>query len=212
MNPENPEALKALRELLGEGFTLQEVVELVEQDPSLLSVADSLREILQQRADQPLPPLSADFTQKVLEKLPTRRSLGKIFQDFLSVRNLSWAGGAAVALFASVYFGLRIFFPSPTLVAQLHPKVQPGSQKIYRVRFTTHQPQAQSVELAGDFNQWIPLPLKKEANGTFVGDLALSKGTYAYAFVLDGQKWVPDETVPRRVEDGFGNVNSLLNL
>jgi hypothetical protein len=68
--------------------------------------------------------------------------------------------------------------------------------------------------LAGDFNQWNPVELipTPQGDGTFALEMPLSGGTYAYAFLVDGKKWVNDPSVPRKVEDGFGNFNSLLNL
>jgi hypothetical protein len=40
----------------------------------------------------------------------------------------------------------------------------------------------------------------------------MEEGTYTYAFLVDGKKWIPDPAVSRKVADGFGNVNSLINL
>jgi len=41
--------------------------------------------------------------------------------------------------------------------------------------------------------------------------LTLPVGQHQYAFVVDGQRWVPDPGAPA-VDDGFGRRNSVLTL
>jgi hypothetical protein len=80
------------------------------------------------------------------------------------------------------------------------------------VRFVYVAPNAQSVALVGDFNQWNPsaVPLKRLADGTWITDLPLSPGRYAYAFLVDG-KLVADPAAPRATSsDDFGFANSVL--
>jgi 1,4-alpha-glucan branching enzyme len=89
-----------------------------------------------------------------------------------------------------------------------------GQERRYRVKFSIRIPEARSVEVAGDFNQWNPVALKPsgQADGTFALEVPMEEGTYTYAFLVDGKKWIPDPAVSRKVADGFGNVNSLINL
>jgi len=80
------------------------------------------------------------------------------------------------------------------------------------VRFVYVAPNARSVALVGDFNQWNPtaVPLKRLAGGTWITDVPLSPGRYAYAFLVDG-KLMADPAAPRATpKDDFGFANSVL--
>jgi hypothetical protein len=38
------------------------------------------------------------------------------------------------------------------------------------------------------------------------------KGIYAYKFVVNGQRWIPDPECENIEPDGFGGANTRLNL
>ncbi|PAU92736.1 hypothetical protein CK503_15340 [Aliifodinibius salipaludis] len=83
------------------------------------------------------------------------------------------------------------------------------------VRFVYIDENAQSIELAGDFNGWEPVPLdKQEVNGeqVWTGLVSMSRGEHRYMFVKDGEKWVTDPMAPMQREDGFGNKNAVIYL
>jgi hypothetical protein len=70
---------------------------------------------------------------------------------------------------------------------------------------------ARRVEVAGDWNQWRPVPLQRADNGVWYLDLAIAPGVYRYAFRIDGQTW----QVPRgvaAVDDGFGGKSAWLTV
>jgi 1,4-alpha-glucan branching enzyme len=70
---------------------------------------------------------------------------------------------------------------------------------------------ARRVEVAGDWNQWRPVPLRRADNGVWYLDLAIAPGVYRYAFRIDGQTW----QVPRgvaAVDDGFGGKSAWLTV
>lgn len=77
------------------------------------------------------------------------------------------------------------------------------------VRFVYVAPGATSVSLVGDFNQWNPVakPLRRLGDGTWITDVPLPPGRYAYAFVVDG-KVVVDPAAPRATGE-FGE-NSVV--
>jgi hypothetical protein len=77
------------------------------------------------------------------------------------------------------------------------------------VRFVLVAPGAAHVSVVGDFNQWnaTAMPLKKLSDGTWIADVPLGPGRYAYAFVVDGEIQV-DPAAPR-AESDFGE-NSIL--
>jgi hypothetical protein len=73
----------------------------------------------------------------------------------------------------------------------------------YEVTFT-YQPRdkANSVYLAGSFNEWKPTGLKMDgpdADGRYTAQLTLKPGRYEYKFVIDGKQWVADPANPIQV-------------
>ena len=80
-----------------------------------------------------------------------------------------------------------------------------------RIRFTYDAPAATTVSLVGDFNGWAAggLPLRRSDDGrTWVVDVPLAPGRYAYSFVVDG-KLAPDPAAPK-ARDEFGATNSVV--
>jgi hypothetical protein len=79
------------------------------------------------------------------------------------------------------------------------------------VRFVYVAPGAAHVSVVGDFNQWNPtaVPLRRLSDGTWIADVPLVPGRYAYAFVVDG-KLEADPTAPRATDSDFGVANSIV--
>jgi len=91
-----------------------------------------------------------------------------------------------------------------------------GGVKILKtgeVLFKFYAPQAKSVYLAGSFNNWSTDadPMKKEKSGFWVIKKKLSPGTYQYKYVVDGN-WTPDPMNNKTTDDGFGGVNSVIEV
>ena len=83
------------------------------------------------------------------------------------------------------------------------------------VRFVLVAPEATSVWLAADFNEWSPdgYSMHKTTDGTWEITVPLRKGkAYAYNFIIDGEQWVADPSSPARLDDGFGGSSSSLSL
>lgn len=82
-----------------------------------------------------------------------------------------------------------------------------------KVVFSLHAPQAETVLLAGDFNQWHPEKhvLKKGKSGAWETRLMLYPDTYEYKFVVDG-KWQTDPANTRTCQNCFGSRNNLLTV
>ena len=83
------------------------------------------------------------------------------------------------------------------------------SGQVRKTEFSLSAPQAQSVFLAGNFNQWDPSshPLKKDKKGIWKTLLALNPGQYEYRFFVDGE-WQNDPNCSSFVENPFGTSNS----
>jgi hypothetical protein len=71
---------------------------------------------------------------------------------------------------------------------------------------------ASRVQLAGSFTNWQPrYELNQLTPGVWTITVPLTQGVHDYAFVVDGQQWVPDPHAPQ-IGDGFGGTNSRLAL
>jgi 1,4-alpha-glucan branching enzyme len=82
-----------------------------------------------------------------------------------------------------------------------------------KVLFSLHAPQAETVFLAGDFNEWNPKKhgLKKGSSGAWEATLMLVPSTYEYKFVVDG-KWQVDPVNTQTCQNCFGTRNNLLTV
>lgn len=95
-----------------------------------------------------------------------------------------------------------------TVVATLHDTLR-------LVRLMFDAPDAQRVEVAGDFNGWgaSPTPLvRDERSHRWSVTLALHDGEHRYAFVVDETRWTPDPRADRTVQGDDGRIYSLLSL
>ena len=79
-----------------------------------------------------------------------------------------------------------------------------------RIHFQFTSPTAQSVAIAGTFNEWRPNATRMIAlgEGRWAKDLALPPGDYEYCLVVDGQ-WTPDPLSAETLSNPFGGVNSV---
>jgi len=74
-------------------------------------------------------------------------------------------------------------------------------------------PQAASVTIVGDFNDWDPRRtqlVRASHEGLWRARLRLAPGVYQYSFVLDGTAWVSDPLAKTMLADGFGGKNSVI--
>jgi 1,4-alpha-glucan branching enzyme len=57
------------------------------------------------------------------------------------------------------------------------------------VNFVCQAPGAQHVSIIGEFNNWEPNanPMKRQPDGAWTAQIALSHGHHQYAFCVDGQ-------------------------
>lgn len=74
---------------------------------------------------------------------------------------------------------------------------------------TLQVPDADRVEIAGDFNGWTPEPLRRAGEGEWVIPHELAPGVYRFNLLVDGERWIVPEGVPE-VDDGYGDTVGLL--
>ena len=67
------------------------------------------------------------------------------------------------------------------------------------------------VEIAGDFNEWVPTLMKKQKGGEFALILNIQPGTYEYKFIVDGD-WQVDPDHSAWALNPFGTLNSVIQV
>jgi 1,4-alpha-glucan branching enzyme len=84
-------------------------------------------------------------------------------------------------------------------------------KKATRIAFTLAAPEAQSVFLVGDFNNWDETshPLKKNSDGTWKINISLTPGRYEYRLLVDGA-WQNDPKCMSFTPNPFGQENCIL--
>jgi hypothetical protein len=99
-------------------------------------------------------------------------------------------------------------------ITQSVQQVSSGSDEVM-LRFVYIDSKANSIAVAGDFNNWEPVELeRKTLNGETVwtGLVSMSRGEHNYMFVKNGTQWVTDPLAPVQRDDGFGNKNAVIYI
>jgi hypothetical protein len=77
------------------------------------------------------------------------------------------------------------------------------------ILLVVHAPRARRVELMGDFTDWKPLVMQREADGYFAARVRLPAGSYRINVRVDGGEWTaPPGTTP--VADEYNGAAGLL--
>lgn len=70
---------------------------------------------------------------------------------------------------------------------------------------------AKTIQVAGDFSQWKPIPMAKQRDGSFAAEVPLTTGKHQYKFIVDGN-WVEDPDNKTKTTNAFGSANSVAQL
>ena len=109
--------------------------------------------------------------------------------------------------------------PAPPRVAT-HEEIDRKIDAIYGVRqesdvviFRSHRPEASEIQIAGDFNDWMPhtTPMRRLPDGDFEARLKLPRGLYRYRLVVDG-RWSHDLFNPAIETNEYGELNSVVEI
>lgn len=77
-------------------------------------------------------------------------------------------------------------------------------------------PEARTVTVAGDWNAWSADRQRlrdPDGDGVWEITVQLEKNhEYRYQFIINGESWIPDPLAPLHVDDGFGGINSVLDI
>lgn len=82
------------------------------------------------------------------------------------------------------------------------------------VQFVVVAPNAASVSLVGDFNDWDArlTPMRAERDGRlWTVTIPLTPGRHRYAFLVNGARWLADPSAPRAPDD-FGAPSSVVTV
>jgi hypothetical protein len=115
-------------------------------------------------------------------------------------------GALAVAAVAAV-----LLWPGSDRSDVAGPAPDGASQVV--TRFVLVAPEASSVRLTGDFLAWSREGIALEdlrGTGIWTADVPLPPGVYQYTFVIDETEWVADPRAVSQVDDGFGQMNSVV--
>lgn len=81
------------------------------------------------------------------------------------------------------------------------------------IRFFHHDDLAETVSLAGDFNDWRKdeIYFSRTSDGVWVAEITCRpSGKYRYKFCVNGEFWTEDQSHGLKEEDGFGGFHSIL--
>jgi hypothetical protein len=116
-----------------------------------------------------------------------------------------WLLGLAAA--AAILFVLRIPMARSAVGV-------PPADSLVTVEFVLVR-DAEQVAVVGDFNGWDPsaTPMNRDGPGRlWHASAQVGVGRTEYAFVLDGQTWIPDPNAPLAAATEFGTRNSVLTI
>ncbi len=195
------------------------------RDEALRQRTIELEELGLHASRLPRPAVPDGFVARVLEQTapaqPTRLGLWRGLTDTLwAPRALQWnlasaaAGLALLVLGGSIAGSLIVKTrPSPSAADGAEPSTAAAATTTL-VRLVVLQPEARTVQVAGDFNGWNPArtSLEQISEGAWAVTIALKPGRYEYMFVVDGQRWIADPFAAEQTDDGFGSRNAVLDL
>ena len=206
----NPQVQKAL-----DGDTSVQALTPSER-AELAAVESQIDAVLCAIPTQPLPDLAPVVLERIRRESRARAQSAAPRSSFARLRTagdwllrpraISIAWRPAYALAAAAVFmamlALDSLRPRPANVAAAPQQVL--------TQFVLSAPGAKNVAVAGDFSSWKPVHVMTRSEaGVWTVVVPLDPGVHDYAFVVDGERWVPDPAAPP-VNDGFGGVNSRL--
>ena len=164
---------------------------------ALVALLERDADVVEAAADPGLPAVLEDRIMGAIRRLPAPRRAARALPRFPLRAGLA----AAAILVAVVGVGLGL-------------RARTGAY--LTVSFVLDTPFARTVSVAGDFTDWQTSGYelsRRASDGKWEITMRLRRDrSYAYAFVIDGERWVPDPGAPETVDDGFGGVNSILRL
>ena len=159
---------------------------------------------LEARVMLALPPRAVPLWQRVLDWVVTP-------QSFTMRPAVAFAG--AMLLLIAVVLPRPGIAPRNSVATRVAGVESADPRATVYVQFVFAAENAQSVAVAGDFNQWQPTTGElrdADGDGVWTALVAVDPGLHKYMFVVDGEEWVTDPRADSYVDDGFGMRNALI--
>ena len=157
--------------------------------------------------DDELSGILARSVESLREEVPVRSDwraalLQRVESDRIEPRQWRMRPSMAVAA------GIALLIAGAT-IGRLSVSSSVETKASGNVRFVFVAPGATRVSVVGDFNRWDAnaTPLRRLSDGTWIIDVPIDPGRYAYAFVVDGK--IEVDPVAPRANGEFGE-NSIL--
>ncbi len=238
MNMDKEEILRKYLDGELSGEEEREALHTIAEDPQMremLSFERSVRSTVNSTEIYEQPEVPEGFTERVMHSIEQAEAGQPESSTSLTEEVKSWIQslwkpkqihlrpvyGAVAAMILVIAIVMPFYFTDNRELPPVNNNMQESIQQVAQsqsqvwVRFVYIDENAQSIEVAGDFNGWEPVPLdKQEVNGeqVWTGLVSMSRGEHRYMFVKDGEKWVTDPMAPMQREDGFGNKNAVIYL
>lgn len=152
--------------------------------------------------------LDESFERRVMVRVrrlhAERRSRGWVAVASRITHRPGWAAALAASVVAVVTIGLIKSRPDAA------PDHGVGTAP---VQFVLVAPDAHSVAVVGDFNNWglnDSALVATNHEGVWSVTAPVPAGVHRYAFVVNGKQWVADPSAPRSTDDDFGMPSSAL--
>lgn len=188
------------------------------QDPGSFTVPKNFSSSVMDRIEK-----SSPVSNTAEEKSRESAAIFSLFRNRKITINPALAAAAMVLL--TFGFGYLLMNQQSDLINERSPangqaQIQTISDnsenesKIW-IRFVYFDESAESIEIAGDFNNWEPSELTRETMGdrqVWTGLVPVTRGEHKYMFVRNGGEWVTDPLAEVQQDDGFGNKNAVLYL
>lgn len=133
-----------------------------------------------------------------------RRSRGWVAIASRITHRPGWAAALAASVVAVVTLGLMRSRPD---------SARQGGAPLEPVQFVLVAPEAHSVAVVGDFNDWglnDSALVATNHEGVWSVTAPVPAGVHRYAFLVNGKQWVADPSAPRATDDDFGMPSSAL--
>jgi hypothetical protein len=159
-------------------------------------------ESLSEKVLASIKPKKMTFFKRLLRRLKTPVSVTPL--------RVLPASVSALAIFA---LALTLFWRAPGTRIVTERINEVTDQGIKTVMLILDRSDARDVEVIGSFNNWSPEGIRMvwdEDRGLWVVVLNLRRGSYEYAFRINGKEIIADPMAFLHRDDGFGHQNSIL--
>jgi hypothetical protein len=159
-----------------------------------------------------------EFVETVHEKVQFKNEAVELLYQEKLLRGEVVDRVPAVVFREKPRFNFSFWQPTSTFAAGLVAAVlimffmmpRPEVSLVTTHRFVLYQPDVKQVEITGSFLGWSPVPMKQSgSSGYWEAVLEIPAGEHRLCYIIEGNKRIPDPTIPIREKDDFGGENSI---